>query len=176
MLKIYPWYEFESYWSKIYRSWGQWVDIIYCILTDYAGLSVIWIMVIAKITCHSIITAVLLLGKLSKYLKCLSFHYSSFLAFLSFLLFEFANYVTYAYFVVMFTSLNGNIFRLTGHLCGELIHRSPVNSRTKAGDAELWCCLWSHLNKRLSKQWWGWWFETPSRPLWRNCNGNIQIQ
>ena len=27
------------------------------------------------------------------------------------------------------------------------------------------------LNKRLSKQWWGWWFETPSRPLWRHCNG-----
>ena len=25
-------------------------------------------------------------------------------------------------------------------------------------------------NKRLSKQWWGWWFETPSRPLWRFCN------
>ena len=23
-------------------------------------------------------------------------------------------------------------------------------------------------NKRLSKQWWGWWFETPSRPLWRH--------
>ena len=26
------------------------------------------------------------------------------------------------------------------------------------------------LNKQLSKQWWGWWFETPSRPLWRHCN------
>ena len=25
-------------------------------------------------------------------------------------------------------------------------------------------------NKRLSKQSWGWWFETPSRPLWRYCN------
>ena len=24
-------------------------------------------------------------------------------------------------------------------------------------------------NKRLSKQWWGWWFETPSYPLWRHC-------
>ena len=24
------------------------------------------------------------------------------------------------------------------------------------------------LNKRLSKQWWGWWFETPSYPLWRH--------
>ena len=26
------------------------------------------------------------------------------------------------------------------------------------------------LNERLSKQWWGWWFEAPSHPLWRNCN------
>ena len=26
------------------------------------------------------------------------------------------------------------------------------------------------LNKRLSKQWWGWWFETLSRPLWRHRN------
>ena len=26
-------------------------------------------------------------------------------------------------------------------------------------------------NKQLSKQWWGWWFETPSCPLWRHCNG-----
>ena len=26
------------------------------------------------------------------------------------------------------------------------------------------------LNKRLSKQSWGWWFETQSCPLWRHCN------
>ena len=26
------------------------------------------------------------------------------------------------------------------------------------------------LNKRLSKQWWGWWFETPSCTLWRHSN------
>ena len=26
------------------------------------------------------------------------------------------------------------------------------------------------LNKRLSKQWWGWWFETQSRPSWRHIN------
>ena len=25
-------------------------------------------------------------------------------------------------------------------------------------------------NKRLSKQWWGWWFETQSCPLWCHCN------
>ena len=27
-----------------------------------------------------------------------------------------------------------------------------------------------HPNKRLSKQWWGWWFETQSCPLWRHRN------
>ena len=27
------------------------------------------------------------------------------------------------------------------------------------------------LSKRLSKQLWGWWFETPSGSLWRHCNG-----
>ena len=26
------------------------------------------------------------------------------------------------------------------------------------------------LNKRLCKQSWGWWFETPSCPLWHHCN------
>ena len=34
------------------------------------------------------------------------------------------------------------------------------------------------LNQRLSKQSWGWWFETPLRPLWRHCNvfGPIHIK
>ena len=33
------------------------------------------------------------------------------------------------------------------------------------------------LSKRLSKQWWGWWFETPSRSLWRHRNAaHIQHQ
>ena len=31
------------------------------------------------------------------------------------------------------------------------------------------------LNIRLSKQSWGWWFETPSRPLWRHCNLYIPL-
>ena len=50
------------------------------------------------------------------------------------------------------------------------IHRSPVNSRTKACDAELWCFLWSAPEKRLSKHSWGLWFETFSRPLRRHSN------
>ena len=31
------------------------------------------------------------------------------------------------------------------------------------------------LNKQLSKQSWGWWFETPSRPLWRHFNEIQQL-
>ena len=31
------------------------------------------------------------------------------------------------------------------------------------------------LNKRLSKQSWGWWYETLSRPLWRHRNVIVQI-
>ena len=30
------------------------------------------------------------------------------------------------------------------------------------------------LNKRLSKQSWGWWFETPLRSLWRHCSDEYQ--
>ena len=67
--------------------------------------------------------------------------------------------------------LNGIIFLVTGPLCGELTgHRwIPL---TKASDAEIWCFLWSAPNKRLSNQSWGWWFETPSSPLWRHRNAN----
>ena len=56
----------------------------------------------------------------------------------------------------MMTPSNGNIFRVTGHLCGEFPAQRPVT--------------WSfdvffdlRLNKRLSKQSWGWWFETLPR-------------
>ena len=59
----------------------------------------------------------------------------------------------------MMTSSNGNIFRVTGHLCGEF-----------TSDADLWCFFDLRLNKRLNKQSWGWWFETPSRSLSRHCN------
>ena len=46
---------------------------------------------------------------------------------------------------------------------GEFLSQSPVTRS---------CDVFFHLrlNKRLSKQSWGWWFETPSRSLWRHCN------
>ena len=44
--------------------------------------------------------------------------------------------------IIMMTSSNGNIFRVTGHLCGEFTGPRWL-LRTKASDAELWCFLWS---------------------------------
>ena len=73
------------------------------------------------------------------------------------------------------TSSNGNIFRVTGPLCGEFTgdRRSP---HTKASDAELWFFFYDlRVNKRLSKQSWGWWFETTSSSLWRHCNVRDQF-
>ena len=43
---------------------------------------------------------------------------------------------------IMRTSSNGNIFRVTGPLCGEFTGHRWI-PRTKAGEAELWCFLWS---------------------------------
>ena len=44
--------------------------------------------------------------------------------------------------VYMMTSSNVNIFRVTGHLCGEFTGPRWI-PYTKASDAELWCLLWS---------------------------------
>ena len=49
------------------------------------------------------------------------------------------------------------------------IHRSPVNSPHKRPMTRSFDVFFD-LNKRLSKQSWGWWFETLARPLWRHCN------
>ena len=45
---------------------------------------------------------------------------------------------------------------------GEFLQR-PV---TQSFDVFFYLCL----NKRLSKQVWGWWFGLPPCPLWRHCN------
>ena len=69
----------------------------------------------------------------------------------------------------MMTSSNGNIFRVTGPLCreftgpGEFPAQRPV-TRSFGVFFDL------RLNKRLSKQSRGWWFEPPPWSLWRQCN------
>ena len=62
--------------------------------------------------------------------------------------------------IVMMTSSNGNIFSVTGLLCGEFTVDQRI-PRTKASGAELWCFFDLRLNTQLSKQTWDWWFETP---------------
>ena len=72
---------------------------------------------------------------------------------------------------MMMTSSNGNIFRVTGHLCGEFTgHGEFPTQRPVPRSFDVFFGL--RLNKRLSKQWWGWWFETLSRLLWRHRNGS----
>ena len=64
----------------------------------------------------------------------------------------------------MMTSSDGSIFRVTGHLCEEFTGTQKPVTRSSGVFFDLW------LNKWLSKQWWGRWFETPSRPLCRQFN------
>ena len=85
-------------------------------------------------------------------------HYEIY-AMLSFVLFGF----------YMMTTSNGSIFRVTA-ICagnspvtGEFPAQRPV---TRGFDVFFYLCL----DKRLSKQSWGWWFEMPSCSLWRHHN------
>ena len=64
------------------------------------------------------------------------------------------------------TSSNGNIFRFTGPLCGEFTGEFP-SPRPVTLSFDVFFDL--RLHKPLSKQSWGWWFETPSRLLWHHC-------
>ena len=69
----------------------------------------------------------------------------------------------------MMTSSNGNIFRVTGPLCGEFTGPGEFPAQrpvTRSFDV----FFHLRLNKRLSKQPWGWWFETPPWSLCRQCN------
>ena len=65
------------------------------------------------------------------------------------------------------TPSNGNIFCVTGPLCGkftgEFLSQRPV---TRSFDVSFNMCF----NKRLSKQSRRRWFQTSSRLLWRHCN------
>ena len=70
------------------------------------------------------------------------------------------------------TSSNGTDFRVTGPLCGEFTGPGEFPAQRPV--------TWSfyvffdlRLNKWLSKQPWGWWFDTPPWSLWRQCNVKI---
>ena len=72
--------------------------------------------------------------------------------------------------IIMMTSSNENIFRVTGLLRGKFSgHRwLPL---TNASDAELWClllCAPEQTVEQIIEA--PVWFETQSRSLWRHCN------
>ena len=67
----------------------------------------------------------------------------------------------------MMTSSNGNLFRVTVPLCGEFTGNRwnpPQRPVTQSFDV----FFDVHLNKQLSEQSRRWWFELPSRSLWRH--------
>ena len=72
-------------------------------------------------------------------------------------------------FPIMITSSNGNIFRVTGPLCGEVTGPGEFpTQRPVTRSFDVFFDL--RLNKPLFKQSWGWWFETLPRSLWRHRN------
>ena len=74
----------------------------------------------------------------------------------------------------LMTSSNGNIFRVTGPLCGEFT--GPGEFPTQRPVMRSYDVFFDlRLNKPLSKQPWGWWFETSSWSLWRQCNDFTHI-
>ena len=71
--------------------------------------------------------------------------------------------------IIMMTSSNGNIFRVTGPLCGEFTGPGEFPAqRPVTLSFDVFYDL--RPNERLSKQQWGWWFETLSCSLWRHRN------
>ena len=68
---------------------------------------------------------------------------------------------------IMMTSPNGNIFRVTGPLCGEFTSEVPAQRPVMRSFGVFFDL---RLIKRLSKHSRGWWFDRLLRPLWRHYN------
>ena len=69
--------------------------------------------------------------------------------------------------------INWKHFRVTRPLCGEFTGPGEFpTQRPVTRSFDVFFDL--RLNKQLSKQPWGWWFETPSWSLWRQCNAMIR--
>ena len=74
----------------------------------------------------------------------------------------------------MMTSSNGNIFCVTGPLCGEFTGPGEFPAqRPVTRSLDVFFDL--RLNNRLSQQPWGWWFETPAWSLWRHRNAKLWL-
>ena len=60
-------------------------------------------------------------------------------------------YLYHKWALSMMTSSNGNIFRVTGPLCGEFTGHWWI-PRTKASDTELWCFFWSAPEQKVDNR------------------------
>ena len=70
----------------------------------------------------------------------------------------------------MMTSSNGNISRVTGHMRVEFTRDRWISPAQRPVTRSFDVFFDLSPNKRLSKHTWGWWFDTPSHPLWYHCN------
>ena len=71
--------------------------------------------------------------------------------------------------MIIMTSSNGNISALLALCAGNSLVTGEFSSqRPVTWSFDVFFDL--RLNKWLSKQSWGWWFETTSHPLWHQCN------
>ena len=74
----------------------------------------------------------------------------------------------------MTTSSNGNILLLYWQFVRG-IHRWIIRTGASFAESLKFPLIYLRLNKWLGKQSWGWWFETPLRPLWRHRNDTLII-
>ena len=85
--------------------------------------------------------------------------------------FNMRNYIQSVQCAIHDDVIKSTFFRNTNHLCGKFTGHRWIPC-TKAS-FDVFFDL--RLNKRLSKQSWGWWFETPSRALWHISEQIIMI-
>ena len=83
--------------------------------------------------------------------------------------------ISFEYLLFMMTSSSGQFFALLAICAGN----SPVTGefptqRPVTRSFDVFVDL--RLNKRTSKQSWGWRVEKPSRPLWRHCDVLVQAK
>ena len=82
----------------------------------------------------------------------------------------------YVQWLSMMTSSDGNIFHVTGYLCGEFTDDSPVNSpykgQLRGALMIILICAWiySWVNNRDAGD------LTPSRSLWSHCNEHFRSE
>ena len=75
--------------------------------------------------------------------------------------YHYEEFIQQTFTIIMMTSPSGNIFRLLAICAGNSLVTGDFPTQrlvTRSFDANFDL----HLNGRLSKQSWGWWFETPS--------------